>query len=239
MMPPGITLKKPVVNGRCFSNPSGKLELKDVKFLAMGPSISPLGLKFKAAIKHKRKPINSYLSVSPFGHVLKVDKAAISSDLINAIAGKSAMSGKLTLNALIKTSINGTVETGSLHLKSKNLTLKPISLQQGLFTTPLARLGNLSVKAQMDSLNKILLKQIIIGNKAAPLKANFTGNISRMKSYQVQGSLLLNDEFIKKNNLGLVNIFLQGKPKTKDGAYKLKVSGKLGSPTPPKVDFLN
>jgi len=237
IFPPKLSINKPTIMGKCFSRPRSKLELDNINIALSGPSFSPVGLKFTTTINYQKTPIKSYLSISPFGHVFKIDRAKIQSSLINTIVGEQAISGHFTLNALGKATMNGTIESGSLHLKSKNLAIRSLSLQQGLFTVPSASLGNLSLKATIKGADSVLLKELIIGDQQSPIQANFTGNIGKRKTYQVQGKFKLDDQFISKNNLGIINLLLQGKPKTTEGAYQVKLSGTLQGNSMPKYEF--
>ena len=74
---PKVILTKPVINGRCYSNPSSSLKLADLAISFQSPSFWPLGVKLHTKIKHKLSVINIYPTVGLGGQVIKIEKSSI------------------------------------------------------------------------------------------------------------------------------------------------------------------
>jgi type II secretion system protein N len=235
---PKVVLKKPIISGRCFKQPGQSLKLNDVKLSFAGPSFSPIGIKFKTQIKSGRTNINLFPTISLGGHLLRIDKTVIDSDLVNKLSGMSnLLRGTFNLTALINSS-NESLQSGKLVLKSKNIIVPGQNIKG--FDVPELNIGNFLLKANMKNSKTTEIIDFIIGNETSPIIATFKGTI-KMNKYNFSfseidliGEVKFSDKFM--SDFSILNILLPSK-KPIDGFYKMQLKGPLNRMIKPK--FLN
>ncbi len=235
---PKVTLKQPIISGRCFNNPTESLKLKNIKLSFVGPGFSPMGLKFHALVKAGKTNINLYPTISFGTQFLRIDKTAIDSSLINKITGiNNLFQGKFNLTSLLNLSSTG-LEDGKLIIKSKNLKVPSQKIHD--FNVPELSIGNFLLKAILKDKKLMEINELIIGNENSPIIASFKGSL-KVNKYNftfsvidIIGEVKFSQKFL--SDFSIIGLFLPAK-KPENGFYKLKVKGPLNRLSKP--EFLN
>lgn len=232
---PKIVIKKPVVSGVCFNNPSSTLKLKDLFIKVESPSFWPLGLKLHAKVKHQFSVLNIYPTIGLTTHAVKIEKSSISHDTLTAILGPKSL--KFTGDIEIESILNfkgKSVTSGDVFVNSENFNI-PTQNVRGL-DLPGLPISIFQLKASVNAKNLLDIKDIRVGDANSPILAEVDGkvklnphNISN-STLDVNGDIKFSNKFLEE--FGILNIMLGGKTPTEKGFYKFKLQGRLSAPKP-------
>ncbi|WP_372653793.1 hypothetical protein [Halobacteriovorax sp.] len=232
---PKVILTKPVINGRCYSNPSSSLKLADLAISFQSPSFWPLGVKLHTKIKHKLSVINIYPTVGLGGQVIKIEKSSISHKTLKEFLGPKSLNftGDIELESIVKLD-GGKVSQSDFLITSTNLSIPSQNIEG--FDLPNLPIGAFQLKGNLNARNLIEIQDFQLGAANSPILAEAAGaiklnthNISN-STLDINGEVKFTADFL--NKFAIINMLLSGKESTDKGFYKFKVGGKFSSPMP-------
>ncbi len=232
---PKVILTKPVINGRCYNNPSSSLKLSDLSISFQSPSFWPLGIKLHTKIKHKLSVINIYPTIGLGGQVIKVEKSSISHKTLRELLGTKSLSftGDIEIESLIKID-GGKIAESDFLITSTNLSIPGQNI--GGFDLPNLPIGSVQLKGSVNAKELLEIQDFQLGAPNSPVLAEASGTI-KLNSHNIPNSTLdLNGEvkftpsFLE--SFGIINMMLSGRESTSKGFYKFKVGGKFSAPVP-------
>jgi hypothetical protein len=233
---PKVIIKKPVISGVCFNNPSSALKLKNLKVALNSPSFSPVGLRFHTKIKHKQTVLNVYPTLGVTRQAVRIEKSSISHETLRLLLGRKSIkfSGDFEIEALVKTN-KGNLTEADVLISSTNLNLPPQNVG-GLVDLPPMPIGQFQLKAKANAKNLLELNDVRLGDANSPIIASVEGNI-KLNAHNMSNSnldLLGEVKFSQTvlENFGILNAMLSSKTPSEKGFYKFKVSGRMASPIP-------
>lgn len=232
---PKVILTKPVINGRCYSNPSSSLKLADLSISFQSPSFWPLGVKLHTKIKHKLSVINIYPTIGLGGQVIKVEKSSISHKTLKEFLGPKAFNftGDIEVESLIKLD-GGKISQSDFLVTSTNLSIPSQNIEG--FDVPNLPIGAFQLKGSINAKELIEIQDFQLGAANSPILAEASGaiklnthNISN-STLDINGEVKFTAELLEK--FAIINMMLSGRESTDRGFYKFKVGGKFSSPMP-------
>ena len=232
---PKVILTKPVVNGRCYSNPSSTLKLSDLSVSFQSPSFWPLGIKLHTKIKHKLSVINIYPTIGIGGQVIKIEKSSISHKTLKEFLGPKSLSftGDVEVESLIKID-GGKIAQSDFFITSTNLSIPPQNM--GGLDLPNLPIGALQLKGSVNAKELLEIQDFQLGAPESPILAEASGSV-RLNSHNIPNSMIdingevkFTPEFLE--SFGIINMMLSGRQSTNKGFYKFKVGGKFAAPIP-------
>lgn len=231
---PKVTMKKPVILGRCFGQPNNSLPLQNFTIALEGPSFVPPGIKLHVAITQGKTKLNLYPSVSPFSQYVDISDSKIDSAIFAAMteSNKSPVSGVMNISGFLKMT-SGTIEDGKIGISSSNFTI-PAQRIAGL-DIPLLNLNKFKFDAEFDDKAQMKIKQFDIGQPNTPAEIKLKGVLRvnnsnfMMSILQLNGTLRLTDFILSTVPLQL---FLPAG--NTSGTYQMSINGPLGSPGAPQ-----
>jgi type II secretion system protein N len=237
LIPPRISMKKPVILGSCFGQPNNRLNLDSITIKLDFPSIAHLGVRLNLEIKSKDANLIIDPVLSPFSTYIEIEKSSINGNLLHVLMNddKSPIAGKINLEGFLKFE-SGTLTDGDLLMSSNNFNF-PSQRISG-FDLPLIMLYKLNLHALFDGndKSKMKIKSIEIGKNGTPININLKGFLLVSKNsfansiLNLDGSLKLSPSFM--NNFSFVTLMLpQGHT---DGNYQMKINGPLMNPGAPQ-----
>ncbi|ATH07506.1 type II secretion system protein GspN [Halobacteriovorax marinus] len=232
---PKVILTKPVVSGRCYSNPSSSLKLSDLVISFQSPSFWPLGIKLHSKVKHKLSVINIYPTVGIGGTVIKVEKSSLSHKTLKEFLGTKSLNftGDIEIESLVK--IDGSkLSQSDFLITSSNLSIPGQNI--GGFDLPNLPIGALQLKGSLNSKDLLEIQDFQLGSPTSPVMAEANGviklNTHNMSNstLDIAGEVKFSPSFLE--NFAIINMMLSGKESTNKGFYKFKVGGKFAAPMP-------
>lgn len=232
---PKIILTKPVINGRCYNNPSSSLKLSDLVVSFQSPSFWPLGVKLHAKIKHKLSVINIYPTIGLGGQVIKIEKSSISHKTLKEFLGPKSINftGDIEVESLVKID-GGKVSQSDFLITSTNLSVPGQNL--GGLDLPNLPIGSVQLKGSVNAKSLLEIQDFQLGSQKSPLLAEAAGVI-RLNTHNMSNSTLdlngevkFSPEFLE--SFGIINMMLSGRESTSKGFYKFKVGGSFRAPIP-------
>lgn len=236
---PKLHFVKPNLPMTCI-NPQTLKRSKSISFKSWtvsfdAISFSPIGIRTKLLIKAKQTQLLVYPTLS-FGTILfSIKDTKVNSNFINDMIEKeNLMAGSFALKGVITTDFKQLLSAKVL-IKSKNFSINKANIQ-GFNLTKL-NIKNVSLKINLKDKTKLSIKQFILGDKDSPIIANLKGLVKLNQKSVNRSKLDLNAEIKFSQDFTkeypFINLFFKGK-KSPTGFYKLKLSGALGAPNPPK-----
>ena len=235
---PSITIKDTAIEGACFNNQNTRLPLNDVKLYFFGPSLSPLGLKFKTEIQKGKTNLDIYLSAGMGSQSIRISESKLDAEIINIITGEKFLLGGIFDIDTVLFMEKGKLNSGNIFVKSSSLFIPTQNIST--FEVPHMPVENLIFKATIEpedkKFQKIQIENFEIGSNDAPILGQIKGPIKLNQSFVQSSELSLSGKVkFSKNfmdNFAILNLFLGGKSTDNDGFYKINVSGSLGAPKP-------
>ncbi|PIK15294.1 hypothetical protein [Halobacteriovorax sp. JY17] len=232
---PKVILTKPIVNGRCYNNPSSSLKLSDLAISFQSPSFWPLGIKLHTKIKHKLSVINIYPTIGLGGQVIKVEKSSISHKTLREFLGAKSLSftGDIELESLIKID-GGKIAESDFLITSTNLSIPAQNI--GGFDLPNLPIGSVQLKGSINAKELLEIQDFQLGAPTSPVLAEASGTI-KLNSHNIpnssldlNGEIKFTPEFLE--SFAIINMMLSGRESTSKGFFKFKVGGKFSAPIP-------
>jgi len=229
---PKIILKKPIIPGYCFGNTNKELRLEDLYINFRGPSFYPLGIKLYTNFKLDESEINVYTTLGISSFVIKIEETEVNLKSLTPILGDpQKATGKIKMESL--TTLDGNKITDlKLALDTSNLMILPQSISN--FNIPKLDIGELHLRADYDK-DKLVVKDLIIGNDNSPIIGKFTGNITinqrdiQSSKLDLSGEIRFSDEFL--NNFSILNLVLN-QYRMEGSFYQVKIRGTFRQPVP-------
>lgn len=217
----------------CFSRRGGNdIFLKETKLNIRGLSFTPFGPHFLVETELFNNPIEAYFTVG-FGKVaLNLQEAKIKLKELSQLLPAVKLKGTLTVDALVEVSTSG-INDLKAHIYSKDLVFPSQKLKNPPLTLPTFNIQDLLLKAQMQG-NKVIVKELIVGNVDAPIRANFTGPINlnqrniALSQLDLKGELAFSEKFVK--DFMVIDMYMKQYTK-KDSFYQLSIKGPLMRPS--------
>lgn len=216
----------------CMGSRGGQdIFLKTTNLNIRGLSFTPFGPHFLIETELFNNPLEAYITVG-FGKIaLNLQEAKIKlKELSKAIPVK--LQGTLTIDALIEVSSSG-IQDLKAHIYSKDLIFPSQKLSGVPLTLPTFNIQDLLIKAEMLGNNKVQIKELIIGNVDAPVRANFSGPVKLnqrnigLSQLDLNGELAFSDKFVK--DFMVVDMYMKQYTK-KDNFYQLSIKGPIMRP---------
>lgn len=240
---PKVKMRSLNIPSLCFGGalPNGQnLELKGVKTSILGPSFSPLGLKLAHSLNVEGTQIKAMHALTPSGHVFRLEPTQLNVENFSQLLGNNALGGHVKVEGLFDVDSNFTPKEVKFSLDSKDFEVKSIALPA--LQLPRLPLGLLGLKVNLNSRQKIVVDELLVGDDKAPIRGNLTGTVDLNKInpnfslYNLSGTISFSESFKKRDEFALLNLFLKlDQQKTYDGGYKINVRGKLNAP--PSISF--
>ncbi len=230
LLMPELTLKSPIIAGSCFGKPSAQIAFKSL-IIAPRPHLSPLGIKLNirgdgSGIKLRAFPLISsdVVRLALKDTIINVEKIK---DIINMPIKMVGDVKVDIINAVLK---NGKITRGQFKIESNNFDINGQKVR-GLIL-PAFNLKGMSLKAELVDSKKLMINRLELGNKKSDVFVQLEGNIALHQNMaesrlNLQGKIGLSSQFEEK--VPLMPLLLPGK-KPVDGAYVVKIQGKIGKP---------
>lgn len=226
---PKIIIPKASVPKRCFGQFGSPLIVTQTKLFFRGFTFSPFGPHFKLETNLLSNNINALVTAGLSESKININDNNIKLDSLYEIFDVIKLNGNVKLNAVIKLK-NQKLDDLKLTMKSTNLGLAAQSI--GNFTLYGLKIKNLDLIANMNN-GKINIKNFVLGDQEAPIRANFKGSISPNDNFSrsvanINGELAFSDSFQKQYSF---IDFVMARFTKKDQFYQIEVKGPLSSPT--------
>lgn len=216
---------------RCISATSPNIKIKDLSLYFRGMSFSPFGPHFKLVTNLSDIPLESYVTIGPSEIAVNLRENVIDLAKLNKIIPDFSLSGKVTIDALVKTS-NFKLSDLKVNIRSKDLTLPGQSIRGFKLNT--MRLNNLLLKANMVK-QKVKVEDFILGDEQADIRANFKGDIKLNQRNIITSVLNLSGEVAFSNKFlddySIIKLVMNKFDK-KDDFYQIKLGGTFSNPKP-------
>ncbi|MDB9786761.1 type II secretion system protein GspN [Bacteriovoracaceae bacterium] len=230
---PKISISNVILNKKCLRT-SQPMPIGDITLYFRGPSLFPLGSKFLLSAVITDSKLNAFFTLSLNETIIKIDDTKISLDSLKEIIDVPLLaSGIFNIQALFKIYKSKKQEEIFVKISSENFHIPQQNIKS--FAVPDLPFKKFMLKITPGKNSKIHLDQLLIGNSASPLSAQFTGSLKLNKSsvtyssLDLSGQLNIEESFLERNSF--INIFLSPeKFKPKDGEYQLTIKGPLASP---------
>jgi hypothetical protein len=194
-------------------------------------SFAPFGMPFLIETEFMTQPFEVYYVFGINEQLLRVKDQTVNLTKIKPLLGNRNFSGSVAVDLSVTTS-NKLISAISLKAKSNNLEIPPQTLMDGLFTTPPLNLKTFFVDAQSTNPPRVAIKELVIGNLEADVRAKFQGKVDlqegnlMLSPMDISGEFALSEELLKKIP---VDQLLQSLTQ-KDGFYQIRLGGTLGQP---------
>lgn len=212
----------------CFGNSGESIELKKVNLLFRGLSFAPFGPSFKVETEFLKNPINAYIAAGIGEVALNFSNNTIKLSSFQSFMPQLQIDGNLTYNLLVKSNYNDLSDL-KVVIQSKDIQI-PSQKIMGL-NIPNSSINNFYLKADFDKSKKLKLKDLIIGDTKASIRANFKGDLRpNFRSFSssflsLKGEVAFEKDFLEKVPVG---IFMSSFNK-KDEFYQINLEGPLNN----------
>jgi hypothetical protein len=229
---PKFVIKDLVIPSRCFGQRGGSpLKLENVYLHIRGLSFSPFGPHFMLETTIVENTIKAYITTGFDSISLKIRENEIDAKVLNLFVKKFKLLGKLKLDAQVVAGTKG-LKDFKLNIRSKDLVIPPQKISAlSVYTL---KLNDLLIQSYMDG-NKIIIKDIVIGDVNSPIRANYKGHIKlsqpnfRRSSIDLKGEVKFTNKFIE--DYAILKFALPQFTK-KDEFYQINLKGPITRPTP-------
>ena len=230
---PKLVVKNLNIPAGCTGSRGGNdIFLKKVNLNIRGISFTPFGPHFLIETELYNNPIEAYLTVG-FGSIaINLQEAKIKLKELSSLLPAVKLKGTLTVDALVELGSKG-IKDLKAHIYSKDLVFPSQKIPNPSLTLPTFNIQDLLIKATMEN-NKIMVKELIVGNPDSPIRANFKGPITlnqgniAYSQMNLKGELAFSEKFIK--DFMVVDMYMKQFTK-KDNFYQLELSGPLMRPS--------
>lgn len=234
---PKILVKEAKIPQTCLGQYGEPIALKQLRLNFQGPAFSPFGFKFRIDTQVEKMPLQVHIATGLFGEqVIRIEKNKIDLEALKPFIPNVELKGIVTTDLYARIDGKNFKEL-KLLLKSQDFVLPSQSISA--FKLPTIPLNLFSLKAELNSTNKLQVLEFFMGDTEAPVRAKFQGPITlnqnniMMSSLDLKGEVAFSDNFLEK--FAIIKMFMDRFTK-KDQFYQLQVKGALGAP---QVDSLN
>lgn len=225
-IPPSINIPKTNIPKRCFNQFGDDLIIKNTNLFFRGFTFDPIGPHFKLETNILNNNINALVTTGLDTIKINIHDNKINLNTLQKDFKALKLEGKVNLNTTA-TLADGNLKDLKLSLRSKSFGIASQNLSGfKLGNMPLRTLG---ILAQMNN-GKINVKQLILGDKEAPIRANFKGNVRPNSKFfmsslvDIKGEVAFSNQFI--NEYSFINMIM-GKFDKKDNFYQIQITGNL------------
>lgn len=225
---PKIIIPRASVPKRCFGQFGSPLIVTQTKLFFRGFTFSPFGPHFKLETNLLSNNINALITTGISESQININDNNIKLDSLYEVFDAIKLNGNVKLNAVVKLK-DQKLDDLKLTMKSTNLGLAAQSI--GNFTLYGLKIKNLDLIANMNK-GKVNIKNFVLGDQAAPIRANFKGSITPNNNFSrsianISGELAFSDSFQKQYSF---IDFVMARFTKKDKFYQIEIKGPLSSP---------
>lgn len=225
---PKIIIPRASVPKRCFGQFGSPIIVTQTKLFFRGFTFSPFGPHFKLETNLLSNNINALVTTGISESQININDNNIKLDSLYEVFDAIKLNGNVKLNAVVKLK-DQKLDDLKLTMKSTNLGLAAQSI--GNFTLYGLKIKNLDLIANMNK-GKVNIKNFILGDQAAPIRANFKGSITPNNNFSksianISGELAFSDPFQKQYSF---IDFVMARFTKKDKFYQIEIKGPLSSP---------
>lgn len=226
---PKIIIPRASVPKRCFGQFGSPIIVTQTKLFFRGFTFSPFGPHFKLETNLLSNNINALITTGISESQININDNNIKLDSLYEVFDAIKLSGDVKLNTVIKLK-DQKLDDLKLTMKSTNLGLAAQSI--GNFTLYGLKIKNLNLIANMNK-GKVNIKNFVLGDQAAPIRANFKGSITPNDNFSrstanINGELAFSESFQKQYSF---IDFVMARFTKKDKFYQIEIKGPLSSPT--------
>lgn len=231
---PKVTVSNVNIPAQCMGGKTSlPIEQMNLNFRFF--AFDPFGLHFAINIKALETKFDGNLTLGLFEHALNINRNSISMQKLDPYFDSlPKLRGDVELNLATRFT-NESVRNLLLNINSKNLAFPPQKIS--IIDLPLLNIKNLLIKLKTQENGTIKVEDIIIGDDASPIRANFKGTIKpnmralAYSSVDLSGEFAFGEDFLK--DFSLITNLLKPYPQ-RDGFYQIKLGGTLSNIKPQK-----
>ncbi len=240
---PKLVLKNIKIPSRCIGSRGEDINLKEAVVYIRGLSFTPFGASFKVRTEIFNTPLEMFIIPSFTSISILMENESkggnftgkynrIKLENLKQLIPMVKLKGELNVStAYVQMGYNGQLKDLTLNIASKNFVIPA----QTIFLLKLKPLKINNFLLQINSLNnnKIRLKKLVLGDEQAPIRSNFSGDMTlkpkriKSSSLNVTGEVFFSEQFEK--DYSIIKLFL-AKFDKKDNFYQILIKGKLGKP---------
>lgn len=228
---PKIVISDLALPASCFNRQGESIKFNFVNINYHLINFSPIGLPFRIDTEISGQPLSIYFVQGIGEQLIRLKDQQIVLTRLQELLGDFKMTGSLTVD--LGLSMAGS-EIKSLELKAASKDFSVPAQNISAFGIPQLKLKEFYLEASGDY-PRLAIKKLILGDSAAPLRANLRGKIDLQSGgmafspMELTGELFLSESL--KQTAGWLELLVQSFPQ-KDGFYQVKLGGTLGAPKP-------
>jgi hypothetical protein len=228
---PHFNLKGLSVPSKCLGPGKPSLRFPSIKAYIRGPSLFPLGGKFKIEAQYKKNPIELFATLGLSNMIFELEENQLDLEHLNDFIPMVKLSGKALVDAYVELK-DGKLETLNMKVQSNDFLIPGQSLA-GMFTVKPLKIKNLFLSVTTEA-KRLKINKFIIGDEVSPVRSEFTGTIKinarslKASNLDLVGQVSFSDEFLKE--IFILETYMKQFDK-RDNFYQIKINGPLSRPS--------